>query len=212
MARIYRWSDIGAVVNLIGFIENCAGRIVELYMSEEGEFYSGTHMLIAKNEEDFFDFLTTVEYDFHPVINDRVFEVLRKAGWSEGRRVDVSSFSSETKSRGVALSQAQLDFLSEFSGIGFSCGTEFCKFYSLSEILSDCDVVLDDYGNYSLMVVKNMGPPYYIDCDGILSGIEVLPLGRTAMECVNHLVKNTFGWGRELDEPMDNRIGPVQVK
>lgn len=203
MARIYRWSDIGAVVNLIGFIENCAGRIDELYMSEEGKFYSRTHMLIAKNEKDFFDFLTTVEYDFHPVIKDRVFDVLRKAGWYEGRRVDVSSFSNEMKSRGITLSQAQLDFLSEFGGIHFSCGNEYCKFLSASDILNDCDFALDDDGNYSLMAVENIGPSYYIDYDGILSGIEALPLGRTTMECVNHLVKNTFAWNNEIDEPKE---------
>ncbi len=207
---IYWWDDICAVVNCIGYIENCAGRIDELYMSEYGRFYNKDHILLAKNEEDFFDFLTTVEYDFHPVINERVYDVLRKAGWYEGRHIDITDFNNEMKKRSITLSKAQLDFLSEFSGIGFSCKSEYCNFYSLNEILNDCDFVLDEYGDYCLMVIKDVGSPYYIDSHGIIDGIGDLPLGRTTMECINHLVKNTFCWS-EPDDPRNNFIGPFQV-
>ncbi len=204
------WDDIGAVVNCIGYIENCAGRIDELYMSEYGRFYNKDHILLAKNEEDFFDFLTTVEYDFHPVIKERIYDVLRKAGWYEGRCIDITDFNNKMKERNIILSKPQLVFLSEFSGIGFSCGSEYCKFYSLNEIINNCDFVLDEYDNYSLMVIENVGQPYYIDSSGIIDGIEDMPLGRTTMECINHLVKNTFCWS-EPDEPRNNFIGPFQV-
>ena len=59
---------IGCAVNAAGFIDDFAGRIKELYISEQGEFYDQDHKLIAKTQEEFFDYLTTVEFDFHPEI------------------------------------------------------------------------------------------------------------------------------------------------
>ncbi len=82
----------------------------------------------------------------------------------------------------------------------------------MNEILNDCDFLLDEYGDYCLMVIKDVGSPYYIDSHGIIDGIGDLPLGRTTMECINHLVKNTFGWGCEIDEPFNNFIEPEQVQ
>lgn len=195
---IYRWEDIGEVVNCIGYIENCAGRIEELYMSESGRFYGKDHILHANNEENFFDFLLTVEYDFHPVIGERVLDVLRKAGWYEGRRVDVSLFDREMKRRGIRFSQAQLDFLSEFSGLHFSCGSEYCYIPSVIELLNDCEFALDEQGNHSIIVSDNFGLPYYLDYNGLIS-LSDRPIGRTAMECVNHIVKSIYCW-REPDE------------
>lgn len=200
-AYICRWENIGEVVNGIGSIRNGAGWIDEFYMSEKGRFYNKDRGLIAENENDFFDFLTSVEYDFHPIVSEKVYDVLRGAGWFEGRRIDVSEFNEKMMERGVFLSQAQLDFLSEFSGIGFSFKSEFCRFYSLSEILDNCDTCLDDNGNPMLAVAENMGPPYYIDQNGILDGLTDVKLGRTAIEGLNFLVKETFGWG-DIDEPV----------
>lgn len=200
---IYWWEDIGEVVNCIGYIENCAGRIEKLYMSESGRFYGKDHMLIANNEEDFFDFLLNIEYDFHPVIGERVLDVLKKAGWYEGRRIDVSWFDKEMKQHGIPLSQAQLDFLSEFSGLHFSCESEYCYVLSLIDILNNLEYALDEQGNHSITVTKSFGMPYDLDYNGLIS-ISDRPLGRTAMECVNHMVKNTYCW-YEPDESMNKK-------
>ena len=136
LAYIYLWDDIGKVVNRIGYIENCSGIIKVLYMSEDSKFYDHEHNLLAKNEEQFFDYLTSAEFDFHPVIKKRVFDVLYESGWYEGRNIDVIEFSKEMKQLGILLSQEQLVFLSEFSNIRFSFESEFCHFYSLEQILS----------------------------------------------------------------------------
>lgn len=66
---IHYWQDIGCRVGYCGGICNCSAYEIEsFYISEQGKFYNQDHKLIAENEEDFFDYLTTVEYDFHPEI------------------------------------------------------------------------------------------------------------------------------------------------
>ncbi len=139
LAYVSFWKDINSVVNRIGYIKNCAGVIETLYLSENGKFYADNHMLIAENEELFFDYLTTVEFDFHPVIAQRTYEMLSFFGWYEGRQVNTSDFECEMRRRGIYLTQKQLDFISEFSGLSFAFDDCYYNwwFYSLDEMLQD---------------------------------------------------------------------------
>lgn len=67
------WEDIGCAVNSIGAIDGSAGRIEKLYISEEGRFYNQDHILIAQTKEEFFYYLTSAEFDFHPKIRQREY-------------------------------------------------------------------------------------------------------------------------------------------
>lgn len=119
------WEDIAQYVSMVVYINGCtfnhSGRhIEEFYLSEDGRFWDKKHNLRFENEDGLFDYLLTVEYDFHPVITERTYEMLRHFGWYEGRRVDTTDFVRELKNHGIILSQIQLDAISEFSGLEFS--------------------------------------------------------------------------------------------
>lgn len=191
-AYVRLWEDIGAVVNRIGFIDNCWGHIKTLYLSEKGKFYDQEHTLLADSEENFFDYLTTVEFDFHPVITGRTYEMLRFFGWYKGRHIDTTEFNRKMLERGIELTQKQLDFLAEFSGLRFSFKGFYYNwwFYSLDELLNS--EAFGDCGGYdkeerALICGDSFdsGEPLSIDPEGIIS--EWFPLGRTTMECIDNL-------------------------
>lgn len=205
------WSDINKTVFYNGYIKGIAGIIKTMYVSTDGRFYDHKHELIAANEEDFFDYLLSVEFDFHPIIKECVYNALREAGWYEGRCVDTTRFQSELERVDIILSKAQLDFIKEFSGITVEDSEGLmCRFLSMEEILDD---ILPYYTNNKrrrdedfLMRVINSDVsdfPYCIDSNGIIE-CRGFPQGRTTMEGVNNVIKELFCWGFDIDEPMDN--------
>lgn len=184
------WEDIGCAVNSIGFILNCSGRIEQLYISENGRFYNQNHKLIAENEEKFFDYLTSVEYDFHPEIKQRTYDMLRFFGWYEGRHIDTTAFEQELNRRGIELSKEQLDFFGEFSGLYFSFDSDCWCFYTLDEILAKDEYFAKKSTPCKYKVVlcgDTMGGPLAVDGEGIIQFFYAIPQGRTTMECINHL-------------------------
>lgn len=205
LAYIYYWEDINAVANRIGYIENCSGIVKTLYLSENGNFYDQDHILLAENEEKFFDYLATAEFDHHPEITERTYEMLRFFGWYEGRHIDTADLNKEMLKRGIELTQKQLDFLSEFSGLHFRFKDYYSswRFYSLDEILRDNSTELrtgykDTVLKRGEVVAENAlvcgdapdtPDPIYIDSEGRLltSGLH---LGRNSMESINHLANN----------------------
>lgn len=220
LAYIYYWKDIDAVVNRIGYIENCAGVIKTLYLSEYGLFYDQDHDLLATNEEQFFDYLTTVEFDYHPVIAERTYEMLRCFGWYEGRRVDTTDFEYEMRQRSIELTEKQLAFLSEFSGLSFNFDDYYLcwRFYSLNEIWQDCspqlrtgykETVYGDNGEIVALKSLNCGDSYdgmypiSVDSEGrLLRGTRAL--GRNAIESINHLanyVNENVEWLQINNDP-----------
>lgn len=191
-AEIRLWEDIGAVVNRIGYIDNCWGHIKILYLSETGKFYDQEHTLLADDEESFFDYLTTSEFDFHPVIAERTYEMLRFFGWYEGRHIDTTEFNRKMLERGIELTQKQLDFLAEFSGLHFSFKDCYYNwwFYSLDELLNS--EAFGDRGGYYKEERElicgdqiDVPDPLSIDPEGIIG--DGLPRGRTTMECIDNL-------------------------
>lgn len=219
LAYICYWKDIDAVVNRIGYIENCAGVIKILYLSEDGIFFDQDHALLAANEEQFFDYLTTVEFDFHPVISGRTYEMLRFFGWYEGRRVDTTDFEREMRRRGIELTQKQLDFLSEFSGLYFSFKHVYYDwwFYTLDEVLQDNSPQLRTgyketiTHNGEIVAFKSLvcGDsvdcmfPISVDSEGRLIRGNIL-LGRNTIESINHLanyVNEDVKWVQINNDP-----------
>ena len=184
------WEDVGCAVNSIGFISNCSGRIEQFYISEYGKFYNRNHKLIAENEEKFFDYIATVEYDFHPEIKQRTYDMLRFFGWYEDRHIDTTAFEQELNRRGIELSKEQLDFFGEFSGLYFSFDSDCWCFYSLDEILAKDKYFAEQSTPCKYKVVlcgDTMGGPLAVDGDGIIQFFYAIPQGRTTMECINHL-------------------------
>lgn len=184
------WSDISYVVNAIGNVENCAGRIERFFISEQGKFYNQDHKLIAENTEDFLEYITTVEYDFHPEIKQRTYDMLRFFGWYEGRHIDTAEFEKEMDRRGIELSKKQLDFFSEFSGLYFSFDSDCWGFDTLDEILTKDKYYAEPSSPCKYKTVlcgKTMGGPIAVDGEGIIRSFYAIPLGRTTMECINYL-------------------------
>lgn len=200
------WSDINRTVFYAGYIKGLAGIIKQMYVSTDGRFYDHKHELIAANEEDFFDYLLSVEFDFHPVIKECVYNALREAGWYEGRCVDATGFQSELERVNINFSKAQLDFIKEFSGITVEDSEGLmCRFLSMEEILDD---MLQNYADthgcneYLVDVIDSdvSDFPYRIYSNGIIK-CRGIPQGRTTMECVNYVVKELYCWGFDIDEP-----------
>lgn len=195
------WEDINSVVNCIGEIENCSGNIKTLFMSEEGKFYNQEHELLGSDEKEFFDYLTTVEFDFHPEIKQRTYDMLRYFGWYEGRHIDTTDFEREMRRRGIELTQKQLDFLAEFSGLYFNFDNNYLCwwFFTLDEILQErtpelrtgYEDTVTDNGEIIATKALNCGDkidvcvPISVDSEGRL--YDGMILGRTTMECINHL-------------------------
>ncbi len=115
----FYWQDIKMVTVICITIENCAGTIEHIYISEDGRFYNDEHNLIAETQDELFDYIAFVEYDFHPVINERTYFLLKKSGWYQGRRVDIDNGLEKLALQNIELTEAQKAFLREFGGLSF---------------------------------------------------------------------------------------------
>lgn len=188
--------DIRQYVSEIAVISNCAGLIEEFFISEDGRFWNKNNELKAENEDEFFDYLVNVEYDFHPVINSRTYDILRHFGWYQGRHIDVTEFNSEMDKRGLELSEQQLAFFSEFSGLEviFIPYDHNWRFFSLDEVLE-----VTEFAFIDRLYDGNMSPsepsvqigfwedaPIYLTPDGRIFGMRSVPFGRTILECINY--------------------------
>lgn len=190
------WSDVDCVVNAIGDVENCAGRIECFFISEQGRFYNQDHKLIAENMDQFAEYITTVEYDYHPETTQRTYDMLRFFGWYEGRHIDTTAFEQELNRRGIELSKKQLDFFGEFSGLYFTFDSNCWYFDSLEVILTKDEYYAEQSSNdeknqYKIIYCGGtMGGPLAVDPSGIINFFWGFPQGRTTMECINHLCES----------------------
>ena len=110
----------------IGGYRNCScsfcGRqetffIEAFYMDSAGSIFNQHKALIAENLNDFWNYIIEKEYDFHPVISDNVYNVLKQAGWYEGRQGDIDPLLEECMEDDVFPTDIQIDFIREFGGI-----------------------------------------------------------------------------------------------
>lgn len=67
--------------------------------------------------EDFLDYITTVEYDYHAPILESTYRRLKEAGWYEGRKIDISNLVRECEKDDVYLTESQKRFIEEFGGL-----------------------------------------------------------------------------------------------
>lgn len=101
------------------------------------------------------------------------------------------------KKRGIEFTKAQLDFLSEFSDLTFELPDYvYWTFYSLDEIAENyVPIPLPENGHKVLIenafACGNDGDgSIFLTSDGLPAlGVNTL-LGRTSMECINHLCNN----------------------
>lgn len=70
------WDDIGQCAASVAFIKNCTEIIEEFYLSEDGRFFDKDHKLQFQSEDELFDYLLTAEFDHHPVITEKTYEML----------------------------------------------------------------------------------------------------------------------------------------
>ncbi len=193
--------DIQQFVSEIAVISNCAGLIEEFLISEDGRFWNKNNELKAENEEQFFDYLANVEYDFHPEIKQRTYDILEHFGWYQGRHIDVTEFEKTMKNHGFTLTEHQLAFFSEFSGLEWyfaQSGDYDLKFLTLEEVLewSETEHIERLYdgsilpGEMLIYIGLFQEGPLYLSSDGRIFNIHFLPLGRTALEGINNLVNH----------------------
>lgn len=199
----YRWKtywreDIGQFVSEVATIHNCAGFIEAFFVSEDGRFWNERNELKAENEEEFYDFLVNVEYDFHPIINPRTYEVLKHFGWYEGRRIDVTEFEKAMRNHGIVLTEQQLSFFSEFSGLNmwFEPSDRDFYFYTLEQVLEirylhHINSLRDGSilpGETLIQVGISEDAEIFLSSDGRIFNINDLPKGRNTIESINTLI------------------------
>lgn len=199
--RVFLWEKPKKAVVIAVEIRNCSGIIEHIFISEDCTFYNDKQHLIASNAEELFDYLSETEYDFHPKIEERTIEILRCAGWFENRRVNIDEDNRILLSRDVKLTQQQLDFFSEFGGLNFQFDDGIYDFEiaDLHRLLDKSNVdyeenvrITDSFIVENL--VENICSRYSgflsLTSDGILLNEDYNPLGRTALECINHLIND----------------------
>lgn len=199
------WEDIGQQVSMVAYINGCTynhsgtRHIESFYLSEDGRFWDEHHKLRFETEGELFDYLLTVEYDFHPEITEKTYEMLRHFGWYEGRGVDTAELERELKNHDIILSQIQLSAIREYSGLDFLFSDHNANRYFLS-IESMLDKLSRDQLNFDaeiydfeskILIGKNaleIGTDdqnyFSISEDGkiFLEGVE--PIGRTLLEYI----------------------------
>ncbi|MCH5208636.1 MAG: SUKH-3 domain-containing protein [Oscillospiraceae bacterium] len=191
------WKDIGSVVASAAAIENSAGTIEYIFISEKGEFYNDQHRLIADSLEKFFDYIANVEYDYHPIIGKRIYDFLTAAGWYKGRTDDVSSVYKAFHEKGIELTQIQLDFIAEFNGLHFYFDDDYVEveFFDLKTLIEgyhDFNKEIQCIGNRLYKNAIKVGHRFmigdvYLESEGILLNEGYSPMGRTTMECIKRL-------------------------
>ncbi len=192
------WQDIMGIVCLIGFVDNCGGRIGEFYLSEDGKFYNQEHKLLAENTEGFLDYITAVEYDYHHEISERTYKMLRHFGWYEGRHIDTTEFEARLAQRRITLSESQRNFFAEFSGLDFTFSGDVWGFFSVNapdgayKFMATAHRDGKIVGHNVIQCGQTMGSPLYINSDGIISCFGAVAEGRTTMECIHHLCNNRY--------------------
>ncbi|MGN0634174.1 MAG: SUKH-3 domain-containing protein [Oscillospiraceae bacterium] len=118
------WEEFNNKAFYIGKYTNssCGNRpdiswIEQFYMLSDGSFYNQDKIKISDNDDGFFDYIMTVEYDYHAPILKSTYRRLKESGWYEGRKIEISEHVKECAENGVYLTEPQMRFVEEFGGI-----------------------------------------------------------------------------------------------
>ena len=217
------WEEFNETAAFIGdFINSSCGdsykieSIEKFYMLSDGAFYNQDKKKIADNSETFWDYVMTVEYDYHAPILESTYRKLKEAGWYEGRKIDISGLIKECEKDGVFLTEPQKRFIEEFGGLEGSRedsdywfyiedkkSSVFFKDLNLVEHFNNNPVdeknkyeILNEYGEGTVIVggSSDWSDDILLTENGqmLLYGtytcIGIQPLGRTVMEVFNVLL------------------------
>lgn len=83
----YSWNELNINVMQVAKTHNSSGTIETFYISEQGLFYNQDKKLIANNEDDFLNYLLTVEYDYHAPISENIYRLLKKVAGMRGEKL-----------------------------------------------------------------------------------------------------------------------------
>lgn len=165
--------EFGERVAFIGGYRNCScsfcGRqttffIEAFYMNSAGVIINQNQLQIASNLDNFWNYLIEKEYDFHPIISDDVYNVLKQAGWYEGRQIDIDPLLEECMEDDVFPTDIQIAFVEEFGGIkgmdlnnfGFLIGSSREKrcFANIAKrtVRTEEKWILNNYGSETICV------------------------------------------------------------
>lgn len=120
----------------IGGFKNCSCNntwIEQFYMNSDGKIFNQNKKQIAENPEDFWAYITTVEYDFHPTISDETYKLLTLSGWYEGRTHNIKELVDECRLNNVLLNEAQIRFIKEFGGLKGQIDDNYNKYFYISD-------------------------------------------------------------------------------
>ena len=121
------------------FYGNEGTRYIEsFYIDAAGFIWNQDHRLIAENITDFWEYIMEKEYDYHPIITDDVINLLRGAGWYEGRKINIDALLEECMEDDVFPSDIQIAFVQEFGGLRGSALIEDVGFCFASERMRRC--------------------------------------------------------------------------
>ena len=138
---------IGTIINSDCKLYNDNLTIESAYLLNDGCYYNQSKKKIAGSIEELFDYFMKVEYDYHAPISPKTYERLKNGGWYKGRKVDISGLLAECEENGITLTDKQIAFLEEFSGIvcDTDCGQEVEIFEKLSYGICQVSPNSDEY-------------------------------------------------------------------
>ena len=208
------WPEFDQYAVFIGTVANSdcrgfsdTGTIESAYMLNDGCYYNQSKRKIADCIEQLFDYFMRAEYDYHAPISSQTYEYLKKSGWYEGRKVDISALLAECEEHSVTLTDRQKAFFEEFSGIFCRCdsGKEpdiFIYSDGIFEYIDDYDEkwIHDHYDKNAVCVgscyvdegkiwLTGDGQMLLNNISGLLKDENfVSPIGRTIMNGFNVLL------------------------
>lgn len=101
----------------VAYMNNTSSKIIKFYLSDDGCFYDSDYKLIANDPNEFFEFFLNVTCEDHEQPSGYTYQLLRDAGWYEGRKEDMTELIERFKEEGYELTDIQKAIISEFSGL-----------------------------------------------------------------------------------------------
>ena len=183
------WEDVKIWVIKVADMMNTSHKEINFFMSEKGNFYTEKHEKIADNTDDFLEYFLNVPCNYHEPPSEYTYQMLREAGWYEGRRIDISELIADCERDGVFLTDKQKEFISEFRNIHVGeVSIEVEKdngCYEPHHFYGDFPADTVSVGYYKTVL------RIYLSSDGRLFHFMGKPLGLDAMEAF-HIMLNDW--------------------
>ncbi len=151
---------------------NSSERIIKFYMSESGAFYNESKVKITDNTDDFLEYLLNVRCDEHEEISEETYEKLRKLGWYEGRKTDITQLIKDCEENGIYLTDIQKEVMSEFGGIRgyYNINDKSRDIFITDEVDTGCFEIQKDHDNSISIGAWNARIILYVTQDGRIIG------------------------------------------